>query len=219
MCCVRRTYCYSSGLQGRDNGGWAAPGGSGWTIRWLGGQLCCQTSSAASPCEPRCWQPSDSAGWGNQGSSREVAVWLWNWCSPHFQCYLPGGICNIGSRRCSWAPGDWKLSLACQEPALCCHYSPPQNTVFYPLQRLCSVEELEWGTWSQFSSRMTSIWVYEIQDKRVKTCRMVFFLFHSPLPLLYFSSAMASHIHTCRWNVWTSVTVISKTLKMLLERN
>lgn len=98
MCCVRRTYCYSSGLQGRDNGGWAAPGGSGWTIRWLGGQLCCQTSSAASPCEPRCWQPSDSAGWGNQGSSREVAVWLWNWCSPHFQCYLPGGIRNTGPR-------------------------------------------------------------------------------------------------------------------------
>lgn len=57
MCCLWWTYWQSSQLQGRGNGGWAAPGGSGWAVRWLGGQTCCQSSSATSQCEPRCWNP------------------------------------------------------------------------------------------------------------------------------------------------------------------
>lgn len=119
-------------------------------------------------------------------------------------------------------PGDLKLSMARQELALCCHYAPTagetphRRCLVYPLRRPCSLEELGWmDTEPAFClfQNVTSVSVYEIQDKGVKTCRTVSFAFHSPLPLLtYFSSATASHTHACRWNVCTSVTVSSKIL-------
>lgn len=110
----------------------------------LSGQQC----SLPLQCEPRCWHPSDSAGWGNQGTSREVVEWPWNWCSLCFQCYLPGGIWNIGPRRCSWAPGNLKLLLACQEPSVCCYYFPTADETLHRIPyftsvEVCSLEELE----------------------------------------------------------------------------
>lgn len=124
-------------------------------LRWLGGQVCCQTSSAASQCEPRCCQTVTLQG---GATSTEVVVWLWNWCCLCFQCYLPGGIHNTGLRRCSWASGDLKLLMACQEPAACIPLQLIRPSTAYCISLLWRFAE--WKSWNRWmwSDIHMSVW-------------------------------------------------------------
>lgn len=182
----------------------AAPGGAGSTtrIRWLGeGQVYCHTSSAASQFEPWCQNPSEPAGWGNWEAQREARGVTLELALPRLQLFLPGGTCNVGLRRCSWAQRPWRPEVINGSSRATSLLS------LFPYSRGDTAQNIAWFThWGGFarwkswggwtrsqpssSSRMTSVWVYEIQVKGVETRNVVSFVFHSPLPLLiHFISA------------------------------